>query len=522
MPRRELQLPSTIDSYLVRIQEMADPSGIYSYRGQRNADWLLQSGATRRLVQEYGDSISTDPEFPELYISYHRETLLETARARGYDVDSGRKLSDLELLAKLQHLGAPTGLLDFSWSPLVALWFACIDPNNDGKLFMVNTNDAVSVIRLDNDLAAEGLTTVLTEVATPPRIFYWEPAVAGEAAHRIVRQRSVFIIGPPLGLVDDHMTSHLLIPQSDKEQLLAELAVLDYDHESMFFDVHGFAQASQWRRVPGLTSDTHIRRANRFYQQEDFEQAIGHYDRAIDLAPANALTYFLRGNALASCGRHREAVVDYDEVLKRVSSSDLIEQSVVYFNRGNSKAELADYDGAVADYTQAIDIRPDRSEYYYNRGNAQSDLAAFIDAIDDYDRVVGRSAGHAAFNKGNALLSMGLLQAATTSYLLADERGFDHDAVNQNLSTLSQVALLIDAAKYEAQPSSRRDKNRITLQFSVPNQEEERNLVTRHFLIYGRAGNNGNTGGPGLEGGIGTLGKPLTVVEIHYQTLSPP
>ena len=79
--------------------------------------------------------------------------------------------------------------------------------------------------------------------------------------------------------------------------------------------------------------------------------------------------------------------------------------------------------------------------------------------------------------RGNALLSMGLLQAATTSYLLADERGFDHDAVNQNLSTLSQVALLIDAAKYEAQPSSRRDKNRITLQFSVPNQEEERNLV---------------------------------------------
>ena len=211
---------------------MADPSGIYSYRGQRNADWLLQSGATRRLVQEYGDSILTDPEFPELYLRYHRETLLETARARGYDVDSGRKLSDLELLAKLQHLGAPTGLLDFSWSPLVALWFACIDPNNDGKLFMVNTNDAVSVIRLDNDLAAEGLTTVLTEVATPPRIFYWEPAVAGEAAHRIVRQRSVFIIGPPLGLVDDRMTSHLLIPQSDKEQLLAELAVLDYDHES--------------------------------------------------------------------------------------------------------------------------------------------------------------------------------------------------------------------------------------------------------------------------------------------------
>ena len=197
MPRRELPLPSTIDSFLVRIREIADPSGIYAYRGQRNAEWQLRSGATRRLVGEHGETILEDSEFPELYVSYHRDTLMEPARARGYDLDSGRRLSDLELLAKLQHLGAPTGMLDFSWSPLVALWFACIDPDSDGKLFMVNTNDAVSVIRLNNDLAAEGLKTVLSEMETPQRIFYWEPTVAGEAAHRIVRQRSVFIIGPP-------------------------------------------------------------------------------------------------------------------------------------------------------------------------------------------------------------------------------------------------------------------------------------------------------------------------------------
>ena len=510
-------MTSAIDHYLVVLQEKTDRSGIYAYRGQPNAGWLLQSGATRRLVEEYGRSITQDPEFAELYIDFHRDTLLEPARARGYGVDSGRTLSDLELLAKLQHLGAATGLLDFSWSPLVALWFACHDPDNDGKLFMVNTNDAVSVVRLTNDIAADGLRAVLTGARSSARISYWEPAAGGEAAHRIVRQRSVFIIGGPLVGDDDRMVSGLLIPKHDKKQLLAELAVLDFHHESLFFDVYGFAQASQWRRVPDLTADAHTRRANRFYQRGEFEEAVAHYDKAIQLVPANALTYFLRGNALAGCDRHREAVNDYDQVVDQIGSSDLIEQSIVYSNRGNSKATLEDYHGAIADYTNAINIVPDHPEYRYNRGNAYSDISEFAKAIEDYELVKGLSAGHAAFNKGNAYLSMGLLAEATRSYRLADEQGYDHNALNQNLGTLGELSLLIDATEFGVNPSSNRDKNRIVLQVLVPGQQAGQILETRRFLIYGRGGNSGNTGGPGLAGGTGALGNPLTIVEVQFQ-----
>ncbi|MCY4417956.1 MAG: tetratricopeptide repeat protein [Chloroflexi bacterium] len=510
-------MASIIDKYMVQIQEKADLSGIYAYRGQPKAEWRLLSAATRRLISEHGDSIMTEPELPELYINYHRDTLIEPARARGYDVDSGRRLSDLELLAKLQHLGAPTGLLDFSWSPLVALWFACVETESDGKLFMVNMNDAVRVIRLNNDLASEGLTTVLGELETPPRIFYWEPSVTGEAAHRIIRQRSVFIIGGPNGLVDDGVTSQIHIPEDDKEKLLAELALMDYDHGTMFFDVHGFAQGSRWTRVPDLTPDVYIRRANRFYQQGNFELAIDHYNHAIQLAPERTLAYFLRGNALATCGRHQEAVEDYDEVIPNVGPLDLIDQSIVYFNRGNSKAELRLDNDAVADYTRAITIRPDRSEYYYNRGNSYADLGESTQAIDDYDVVVGRSGGHAAFNKGNALLSMGLLDAARASYLLAEQRGTDHDAVNQNLFALNQIRPLFDPTKHVITPASVVGENRIVLEISDPDQGQVLESATRQFLIYGRAGNSGNMGGPDLEGSAGAPGRPLTMVEIRCQ-----
>ena len=47
----------------------------------------------------------------------------------------GEDLCELELLARLQHHGAATRLLDCSRNAFVALWFACRwEPDKDGVL----------------------------------------------------------------------------------------------------------------------------------------------------------------------------------------------------------------------------------------------------------------------------------------------------------------------------------------------------------------------------------------------------
>ena len=127
-----------LEKYLCSIREVTSRPGEYAYRGQENSQWLLHSSATRRLINEYGNEVLGNPAFPTQYLDYHRNRLIEPARARGFDIENGHKISDLQLLAKLQHLGAATGLLDFTRSPLVALWFASQEISCDGQLFVID------------------------------------------------------------------------------------------------------------------------------------------------------------------------------------------------------------------------------------------------------------------------------------------------------------------------------------------------------------------------------------------------
>ena len=480
----------------------------------------LYSAATRRLIAEHSSEVVLDPDFSTLYTNYHRDVLVEPARIRGFGFWSGRRLSDIELLSKLQHFGAETGLLDFTWSPLAALWFAAQYPTCDGKLFVIDTNDPIRVSRISSDEEKQNLEDVFSGSDGPSLLSYWEPTVTDDASTRILRQRSVFIIGRPLLPAKPEIIREILVAKDDKEPLQHELAILDFHKDSLFQDVHGFAWASKERPVPPLTAEAYRRRGNRYYQQGKYAEAIPAYEQSIEFAPNEGLTYLLRANALAASERHHKAARDYDEAEERISQLQHL-QDTVYFNRGNSKAELGDYEGALQDYTDAIRINSSHSASYYNRGNAYADLYRFEEAVLDYDRVTGHSARHAVFNKGNALLAMGRLSEAEDCYKDAVEKGANHAGITQNLGTLKQIRPVVDEWQYTIRAVPDSDTSRKCFIFEGSEDAAAAGKHLERFLFFGRVGNTGNTGGPSLSGGEGFKGKPPIQIRVAVRTEDP-
>lgn len=89
--------------------------GDYVFRGIRNETYPIRASAYRRL--------KNDRNF-ERFLQINKDLIDETI-LRGYDERNGLQLSHLEMLAELQHHGAATCLIDFTYSAQIALWFAC-------------------------------------------------------------------------------------------------------------------------------------------------------------------------------------------------------------------------------------------------------------------------------------------------------------------------------------------------------------------------------------------------------------
>ena len=337
----------------------------------------------------------------------------------------------------------------------------------------------------------------------------------GDASERILRQRSVFVIGRPLLPVDPDILSEIVVAKEDKEALGLELQTLDFHQESLFQDVYGFAQATNRRPVPPLTPQAYQRLGNRHYQRGEYTDAVVAYNKAIELAPNVGLAYLLRGNVNAARGLHQEAIGDYNKAVAHFDQLSPIVQDTVFFNRGNSKAELSDYHGALQDYTEAISKNPNLQQAYYNRGNTYLDLYRFEQAIADYEQITGDRPNTAA-NRGIALIALRKLPEAKRGYLDAVGKGVGHERISQNLWTLEQIMHVVEDLEYTVRAVPDSDTNTMCLRFQLPGEAAQARQNLRRFVLRGRDENVGNTGAPGLSGGKGFSGKPA--IRVYADT----
>ena len=200
----------TVSKFIEWAAKFSD--GQYLFRGVSTESYKIEASAYRRLPE-------IDRNNTSKLLKINQE-LIEKARGLGHDQKNGQQLSDLELLAELQHFGAATCLIDFSRSALVALWFACQQGSKveaNGKVFAVCHDDMVRLKTVNPKLIKKEIDYFFKpdENGRFP-LYQWQPKLQN---NRIIAQQSVFVFSGASIEAEDEC----VIKRNSKQDILISL-----------------------------------------------------------------------------------------------------------------------------------------------------------------------------------------------------------------------------------------------------------------------------------------------------------
>ena len=299
-----------------------------AFRGLENKAWGLESTAYQRHDTPPGHSD---------FIQYNCG-LISRAKNANYHHKEKNQLTEIELLAELRHYGAATALIDFTRDFLVALWFACRpckkdETRKDGKVIIVNIGDSNVFLQLTSEDRQESLDKILkfktredqdtqetsrSDVDTSTseiidqekaKLWYWQPRFA--INHRLSAQKGVFILGKAVINPADIQCWEVIISKEHKEAIHYELSNhFGLDEDSLFNDLPGFAAVNdKTHEIQTRTANSYHQDAVQYHQKGNFDQAIRYLDKAVELDPDHAASYYLRGQVNCDLERYEDVFV---------------------------------------------------------------------------------------------------------------------------------------------------------------------------------------------------------------------
>jgi len=154
----------------------------------------------------------------------------------------------------------------------------------------------------------------------------------------------------------------------------------------------------------------YIGRALDFVTIHDYTAALKDLDKAIELAPDYALSYFLRAQT-----RHRMLQTGQTQSDENKSTAPEI---ALQMRRGT-------YENILSDIAKVIELSPRMSLAHYNRGNIYVELQDMTSALSAYNDALRLKPdlGEAYFNRGFVYLKLGNKDAATSDLSKAGELG---------------------------------------------------------------------------------------------------
>lgn len=216
------------------------------------------------------------------------------------------------------------------------------------------------------------------------------------------------------------------------------------------------------------------KRANAYYDLQEYDRAIADYTRAIELDSDNADSYYNRALTYYQTGDVSEAIDDLTQAL-RLNPQD----TDAYYKRGLAHYEREDYDAAIQDYSEVIRRQPKQAEAYRSRGTAQVKAGNLQAGLADYTEAIRLSPESFAayYDRGRARFHLGDYQGALADYDRAIALEADNPAAYGNrcstyINLANYDAAIADCTKaIELQPSALDYNNRCIAQLNLENYD---------------------------------------------------
>ncbi len=174
----------------------------------------------------------------------------------------------------------------------------------------------------------------------------------------------------------------------------------------------------------------HNNLGNALFQQGEVDEAMAQYQKALHINPDYAKAYNNLGNALLQKGRVDEAMAQYQKTLQ-IEPNDV----KAHINLGNILLQKGSVDEAMAHYQKALQINPNYAKAHINLGNILLQKGSVDEAMAHYQKAlqINPDSAEAHNNLGNALLQKGRVDEAIVHYQITVQIEPDNAEAHINL-----------------------------------------------------------------------------------------
>jgi hypothetical protein len=231
------------DAFLAHITR--PPYSNWAFRGERDERWPLNSSLSRYLQNFHVARAAWAEQELRILRVFKRKAHQFLEKPPALE-------DDFQWLALMQHHGAPTRLLDFTWSPYVAAFFAMAHALEDSVVWAmnparVNSSRTPEPRRMDPRVAGNFAKYFLEG----NRRFVWmgEPHTMNQ---RLIAQSGTFavpgVLDVPIEEVlsardPENILAKFVLAQSMRETAMRELYRMNITYATLFPDLDGLAKS---------------------------------------------------------------------------------------------------------------------------------------------------------------------------------------------------------------------------------------------------------------------------------------